>query len=251
MEMSSMTPELRAMGASRGSKTTRFAAIAVLAASLAGCYHPRDTVGEVPIDYRQRHPITIQEADRTIQLFIGANRGELTPAQRADVLAFGRAWRREATGGIMIDLPSETSNARAAADSMREIRSLFAAAGVPPEAIATRPYHPPSPGKLATVRLTYPRMTAEAGPCGLWPDDLANNDPRTHSENRPYWNLGCASQRNLAAMVENPSDLVQPRAEQPPYTARRTTVLDKYRKGEGTATTYPKEDQGKISDVGK
>jgi pilus assembly protein CpaD len=249
--MSSMKPELRAMGASRGGKAGRFAVIAVFVATLAGCYHPRETVGEVPVDYRQRHPITIQESDRTVQVFIGANRGELTPAERADVLAFARAWRREATGGVMIDLPSGTANARAAADSLREIQSIFAAAGVPPEAIATRPYRPADPAKLATVRLTYPRMTAEAGPCGLWPDDLANNDLRTHSENRPYWNLGCASQRNLAAMVDNPGDLVQPRAEQPPYEARRTTVLDKYRKGEGTATTYPKEDQGKISDIGK
>jgi pilus assembly protein CpaD len=246
-----MIPELRAMGANRRGKAGRFAAIAVLGATLAGCYHARETVGEVPVDYRQRHPITIQESDRTIQVFVGASRGELTPAQRADVLAFARSWRREATGGIMIDLPSGTHNARAAADSLREIRSIFAAAGVPAEAVATRPYRPADPAKLATVRVTYPRMAAAAGPCGLWPDDLANNDLRTHSENRPYWNLGCASQRNLAAMVDNPSDLVQPRAEQPAYTARRTTVFEKYRKGEGTTTTYPKEDQGKISDVGK
>ena len=52
-------------------------------------------------------------------------------------------------------------------------------------------------------------------------------------------------------MVENPADLVQPRGEVPPYTGRRTTVLDKYHRGEGTATTYPDADKGKISDVGK
>jgi pilus assembly protein CpaD len=249
--MTSMRPELRAIGAGRGGKARRFAVISILTATLAGCYHARDTVGEVPIDYRQRHPITIQEGDRTVQIFIGANRGELTPVQRAEVLAFAQAWHREATGGVMIDLPAGAPNARAAADSLREIQSIFAAAGIPPAAIATRPYRPADPRRLATVRLTYPRMTAQAGPCGLWPDDLANNDFRTHSQNRPYWNLGCASQRNLAAMVENPSDLVQPRAEEPPYEARRTTVLEKYRKGESTATTYPKEGQGKISDVGK
>ena len=52
-------------------------------------------------------------------------------------------------------------------------------------------------------------------------------------------------------MVENPADLVQPRGETPAYTARRTIVLDKYRKGESTATVYPDENAGKISDVGK
>ena len=52
-------------------------------------------------------------------------------------------------------------------------------------------------------------------------------------------------------MVDNPADLVQPRGEMPSYTARRTTVLDKYRKGESTATVYPDANKGKISDVGK
>jgi pilus assembly protein CpaD len=37
----------------------------------------------------------------------------------------------------------------------------------------------------------------------------------------------------------------------PPYTGRRTTVLDKYHRGESTATVYPDADKGKISDVGK
>ena len=32
-------------------------------------------------------------------------------------------------------------------------------------------------------------------------------------------------------MIDNPSDLVQPRPETPPYTARRTEAFEKYRKG--------------------
>ena len=52
-------------------------------------------------------------------------------------------------------------------------------------------------------------------------------------------------------MVDNPSDLVQPRAETPPYTTRRTIAFDKYRKGEATTTTYPEADKAKLSDTGK
>jgi pilus assembly protein CpaD len=52
-------------------------------------------------------------------------------------------------------------------------------------------------------------------------------------------------------MVENPSDLVQPRAETPAYTGRRSMAFEKYRKGEATATTYPDADKAKLSDVGK
>jgi pilus assembly protein CpaD len=55
----------------------------------------------------------------------------------------------------------------------------------------------------------------------------------------------------MAAMVENPSDLVQPRPETPAYTARRTEGFEKYRKGNTTATTYPEADKAKLSDAGR
>jgi len=121
---------------------------------------------------------------------------------------------------------------------------------VPAEGLLVRSYRPMNPGQLATIRLTYPRISAQAGPCGLWPHDLGPGDVAEYEQNRPYWNFGCATQRNLAAMVDNPADLVQPRGETPAYEARRAMVLDKYRKGESTATNYPNENKGKISDVG-
>jgi pilus assembly protein CpaD len=72
-----------------------------------------------------------------------------------------------------------------------------------------------------------------------------------YNENRPYFNLGCATQRNLAAMIDNPADLEQPRAETPAYTARRDIAFDRYRKGTTTATIYPEADKAKLSDTGK
>jgi pilus assembly protein CpaD len=227
-------------------------ALAGCAALLAGCNTTsHEITGSIPSDYRQRHPIVVKEAPHTVELFIGSRRGTLTRDQRAEVMAFAREWRREATGGILIDLPSGSSNAGAAAQALGEVRSIFAAAGVPREAVKIRPYRPHDPNKMVTMKLHYPRVTADAGPCGLWPHDLGPTYERQHMENREYWNLGCAAQRNLAAMVENPSDLIQPRAETPPYTGRRTTVLDKYHRGESPATTYPNANDGKISDVGK
>jgi pilus assembly protein CpaD len=163
-----------------------------------------------------------------------------------------QSWRREATGGIIIDVPAGTTNESSASAAYREIRSLMAAAGVPPYAVVVRPYRPADSQKLATIKLIYPRMVAEAGPCGLWPEDLGPaDDIKQHAENRPYYNLGCANQRNLAAMVDNPADLVQPRTESPTYTGRRTTAIDKYRQGQSPSTTYPDANKGTISDVGK
>jgi pilus assembly protein CpaD len=233
----------------RGAHALRIAAIAGCAATLAGCYTPQEVTGSVASDVRQRHPIVLSEAPRTVELFIGEKRGTLNGAQRAQVLAFAHEWRREATGGILVDVPAASSNAIAAANAAAEVRSILSAAGVPPQAIELRENRPSNPAKLATVRLHYPRVTADAGPCGLWPQDLGPTYDREHWENRQYWNFGCAQQRNLAAMVENPTDLVQPRSEVPPYTGRRTTVLDKYHRGESTGTTYTDGNKGKLSDL--
>jgi pilus assembly protein CpaD len=167
------------------------------------------------------------------------------------VLAFAQTWKKDATGGIIIDQPSGTSNQLAANEAVREARSILAAAGVPLYAVAVRPYQPKNRVAIATIRLNYPKITAEAGPCGLWPADLGPSYEPQHFENKPYWNLGCAHQRNLAAMVDNPADLVQPRGESSPSAARRSVVMDKYRKGEATATTYPNAAKGMISDVGR
>jgi pilus assembly protein CpaD len=76
---------------------------------------------------------------------------------------------------------------------------------------------------------------------------------RNYTENQPPWNYGCATQRNLAAMVENPADLVQPRAETPVYTMRRTTVVEKYRTGVGPGTVYQSSaaTSGRITNIGQ
>jgi pilus assembly protein CpaD len=223
------------------------------AAVLAGCYAAAQVTHDplIPNDYRQRHPIVLKEAPRTVEILIGNRRGSLTGMQRAEVLAFAQAWRREATGGILIDVPAGTSNAASAAAALREVRSILTTSGVPQDAVATRPNTPSDPAKLATLRLHYPKVTADAGPCGLWPHDLGPTYHREHMENRQYYNLGCAAQRNLAAMVDNPSDLIQPRGEVPSYTGRRTTVLDKHHRGESTGTVYPDASKGRISDVGQ
>jgi pilus assembly protein CpaD len=235
----------------RGTTALRAAAILALAA-LAGCTaYGTAVVDAYPEDVRQRHPISLREGPKTLELFVGVNRGGLSPAQRADLVAFAHTWRRESTGGILIDIPWGTPNAHAAVDTVAEVRSILAASGVSPPAIATRRYRPVTPIKFATLRLSYPKMIAEAGPCGLWPRDLGPNIEGIDPSNHAYWNFGCAQQHNLAALVDTPADLVQPRGETPAYTARRTVVLDKYRKGESTSTKNPEAEKAKISEIGK
>ena len=225
-----------------------------LAVVLGACTHTGDvaTTASVPEDYRLRHPIAVQEANQAVVIFVGRARGGLSADQRADVMGLAQTWQHEATGAITADLPVDTPNAAAAADALREVQSLLAAAGVPPRAIIVHRYHPNDPRQMAALRLNYPRISATAGPCGLWPEDLGPSiHDKTYIDNVSWYNLGCSYQRNMAAMVDNPADLVQPRRETPAYTLRRAEAFEKYRKGNTTTTLYPEAEKAKLSDTGK
>lgn len=228
-----------------------------LALFLAGCQteRPVDYTGSVSNDYRDRHPIRIADSDRTLQILVGSGRSGLTATQRAQVAAMGSDWRREGSGYIMIEAPAHAVNSVSARQTVHEVRSLLKFAGVSERATKFRTYEQPYRNDLGAIRVIYKRIVAEAGPCGQWPDNIGpgvvGNEryPLRESENKPYYNFGCATQRNLASSVANPEDLIQPRAETPAYAERRQTVMDKYGKGQDTSTVYTSTTNGKVSNV--
>jgi pilus assembly protein CpaD len=234
------------------------AAVMLAGASLAACQTTDPGPGPVavvapaaPTDYRLRHPIALREGTRAVELFIGSHRTDLTPVQRAEVASFGQGWHRHATGGVAIRVPTGTPNQQAARRAVPEIRSILVASGVPADGIVVTELPPFTPNQLVPVVLEYPKIVASAGPCGRWPNDLGPAAGLDYMTNDPYYNFGCSGQHNLAAMVDEPSDFIEPRAETPPYTPRRDQVFEKYRKGESPATVYPDLDKSKISEIGK
>src|SRR5262249_42136656 len=84
----------------------RMIAVGGLTAMLGGCYSAREHSAAYPNDYRERHPITMREGQKTVEVFLGTSRGGLSPSQRADVLAFAASWKREGTGGILVEVPN-------------------------------------------------------------------------------------------------------------------------------------------------
>jgi pilus assembly protein CpaD len=102
------------VGGPRGARLLlgRLLAISGGAVMLAGCYTDQlmysDDATPLPIanDYRLRHPITIKEGAHGIEIFVASRRGGLSASQRGDLVAFAHEWHREATGGVLIDLPT-------------------------------------------------------------------------------------------------------------------------------------------------
>ncbi|MGA7972314.1 MAG: CpaD family pilus assembly protein [Pseudolabrys sp.] len=245
-----MTASQRTIVRRHGRLALRFAALGGLAVLLAGCLQHANEADNYPYDIRQRHPISLHQGRHTVEVFLGRYRGGLNPGQRADVLAFAQGWRHEGTGGIVVDVPSNRRMATAASDSLRQIYSIFAASGIPRNAVYVRRYRV-SGTALASIKLNYSKLVASAGPCGEWPHDIGPGGGANYQKNRPYWNFGCATQHNIAAMVANPADLVQPRGSTPPYEARRSEAIGKYTKGSDPSGQYRNYDKAKISDLGK
>src|ERR1044072_1648887 len=72
-------------------------------AAAGGCLHTDEVppVGSVaPDDVRLRHPIAIQEANQSIDIFVGNSRGGLSASQRNEVMALAQTWLHEGTGAV-------------------------------------------------------------------------------------------------------------------------------------------------------
>lgn len=228
------------------------AILSLLSILVAACQSDRIVTGTVASDYRARHPIQLNEGIRSVLIHVGSGRASLTPEHRALAGQFGANWRREGSGVVNIEIPAGVPNEFASGHSVRELRSILAASGVPPRAIVVRTYQSAEPTNLGAIRLAYGTVRAQvASRCHAGTEDLGPTYDFRSIQNHPYANFGCATQHNLAAAVANPEDLVQPRAETPAYAARRRTVMDKYRQGQDPSTAYSSSSAGRVSTVGQ
>ena len=111
------------------------------------------------------------------------------------------------------------------------VRRGLAAAGVT-GSIEVGTYRAADPRLASVLHLSFPKLQAgTARPCGEWPEDLGPGDADFDLSNRPYSNLGCATQQTLAAQVDDPRDLVRPRAEEPGDVYMRTRSIQDLRGG--------------------
>lgn len=209
--------------------TTRTAGLLLLATALAGCGSiGRDPiqVGSVPDDYRTRHPIVLSEQEQVLDVPVASGARELSVATLSNVEGFAAGFASAGTGVIYVMLPRGSANERAAAHVKGEILSAIATGGAARRSVIIQHYDATAHGPSAPVRLSYQGVEASTGPCGRWPDDLADT-----VENRNYHDFGCSSQSNLAKLVANPVDLLGPRKMSPIDATQRAAVIEDYQAG--------------------
>ncbi|KAA2234996.1 CpaD family pilus assembly protein [Salinarimonas soli] len=222
----------------------RLAALALLALPLSACMADKSVTGSTyPRDYRERHPIVLKDAPRSLDVFTAG--AALDDRQRDDVRAFAAEYLRSGNGPITAQIPAGSPGAHR---TFQAVRAALAEGGLPGTAIAVSSYQPADPVLASPIRLSYAGMRAQvASKCGLWPQDLGVTDVAFNIRNEPYWNLGCSMQNNVAAQVADPVDLVRGRSEGRPDTIRRAKVIESIRQGKDPSTQYRQDGQNRIN----
>ncbi len=229
-----------------GQRTRALGASLVLvvlgATTLGGCKTLEEPgghyAGSVLVDPRERHPILVAQEPASMNLSIAPGSRGLTPGQQAQVESFLRHFRASDAGNskLVIQVPHGGSNETAAMRAAGQLNGLVKEAGFADNAVQVQPY--PAGRGSAPIRFSYMRYVAQGPECGHWPTNLAQD-----YRNLNHANFGCAQQRNLAAMVANPADLVTPRTMDPADAERRALVFDRYRQGKSPASEKGVDDQ--------
>jgi len=218
-------------------------AIFALPLFLAGCggFNGMTDARSTPA---QQHPITVDPQIVTYEIAAAPDKIALSLEEKSAVRSFARAFKERGHGTLNVSAPSGAPNTAAAITMAAEVGTVLDEEGIAHERRSHGGYRASSSNTNAPVILSFRRYVATPSPCGNWSEDYGY-DP----DNGTTPNFGCASQNNLAAMVADPADLMGPRDADPAYAGRRDVVLEKYRKGEVTASERSEQDSGQISTV--
>jgi pilus assembly protein CpaD len=198
--------------------TMRAAAIA--AVLLAGsCAAPTNDHAMLTADPDVNHPIVVEQSTKSMRLSFSAADAGLMPEDAARFDGFVGAYL--ASGGdasISITVP----NGPTAQQTIRYFGERLTSYGVPRARILVGYRKDNDP----RVELDYTSYTARTDQCGNWSQasDIASNLPMS--------DFGCSVQHNIAAQIDDPRDLVTPRAMGEADAVRRGTVMGLYQKGQ-------------------
>lgn len=194
--------------------------------------------------WADRHQIEVAQTAERLEVAAPQGATSVADADRERLHAFASGYLRYGHGSLVMSAPAGAANTDAAIAVAEDARRALVEAGVSYAAVASSTYDAAGSSDAPLI-LSFTRYEARAPECTpLWQQDLGHQ-----SNNQPWSSFGCAMQANLAAMVEDPADLVRPRAEDPRDSARRDTVLGLYREGSATHAERTSDERITISNA--
>ncbi|RLQ87025.1 CpaD family pilus assembly protein [Notoacmeibacter ruber] len=197
-----------------------------LASSLAGCaklHRDQIVTGAIHDRVEINHPITLGPKTTKLEMPILAGASSLTYDQRKVVEGFAEGWDPRSGGGYQILIPKGMPNSSAAEAVAGDMVQALTDIGVPSTMMAAYDYTPAMPGQSKLILLRT-GLGAIPPVCGDYSENMIDN-----SENRHYRDFGCSTQANIAAMLDNPTDLLGPRRMSPPDIQARSNAIETYR----------------------
>ena len=214
---------------------------ALCAILMAGsCAAPMNGPDSLMEDPAVNHPITVQPSYESLKVSFSASDSGLLPEDSARFSRFVENYRDHGNGAISISAPAGSDTNAAVSYFADRIVEM----GINRDHILVTT-HDVRDGDTR-IELDYVAFQAATEPCGDWSHNLGDTASNTSNPN-----FGCAVQQNIAAMVADPRDLIEPRVMDGGDATRRAGVLDNYEKGKPTPADKTADQSGAVSDVGK
>ena len=202
--------------------------VAAMVTVFAGCQTPTPTNGPTVFNNK----IQIAESVERLELYTRPTGLELSARDQVAVSQFLQAYARQGEGPIYMNFPSSTANGIGAQQAQAVIRQSLSQIGLYSAPLQTGQYQARY-GAPAPVVVSYRTLKTV-------PRDCRHLGDLTQTyNNQVYDNFGCSNTANLAAMIQDPRQLIQPYELGVPDSQRRQTVYDKYIEGENPASELP------------
>ena len=179
----------------------------------------------------ETHPITVEQQTMTLTISADPSLSELTQIDRARLNAFTSAYFTKGRGPITVTAPSGGPNDFYGQELAADIRSALHAQGVNWADMLGATYRVPGTSSTPEVILSFSTYVASTAKCGDWSEEYFRRTQNLRSKN-----FGCANQQNMAAMLADPGDLIEPAAMAPADATRQGVITDAFRAGEITSS---------------
>jgi pilus assembly protein CpaD len=177
---------------------------------------------EQALSIEEEHPISVDSQTVTMTMAPSAS---LSSLDRARLRAFADTYMRNGHGSLTLTSPGGAEAGQEAA-----IRAALSEFGVPADSVAAASYRA-GEGSTTDLILSYTHYVATPSACGVW-EGQRDRDFR----NMRSPNFGCSARNNLAAMIGDPRDLVEPAAMSDPDSIMRVRGVKLFREGKVTSS---------------
>ncbi|WP_298916104.1 CpaD family pilus assembly lipoprotein [uncultured Algimonas sp.] len=189
------------------------------------------------------NPSKVAESVERLELYARPNGLELSARDERAVAGFLQAYAAQGSGPLYINRPARALSGMGVAQTDALLDRLMRGSGLRTGSVQSGTYHT-RPGDPAPVILSYRTLRAVPQDCARLGDLSVTHTNGVSPE------FGCFASANLAAMIADPRQLIEPYATQAPNAQRRQVVYDRYIQGVSTASERPAGQQQSSQQTG-